>query len=118
MNREDFDRISEDAKRKIQAARYRVASAAKKSIEWATENPELAISIITATTFFANKAWKISRDVVETHHQNSKIYDHSLGMYWELRHPLTTNERIIIERRRKNGEPYGEILRDMRLLKH
>ncbi len=118
MKKEDIDRISEDAKRKIQTIRCRVASAAKKSIEWGTENPELAMSIITAATVVINKTIRISRDVAETHHQNSRIYDHSLGMYWKLKHPLTTNERIIIERRRKNGEPYGEILKDMRLLKH
>ena len=118
MNKEDFDRICETTKRNILAARDQAVSATKKAIDWATENPELAMSIIGATTFFANKAWKIGNAVAETRHQNSTIYDHSLGMYWELKHPLTTNERVVIERRRKAGETYGQILKDMRLLKH
>lgn len=117
MNKEDFDRICETTKNNILNVCDRATSAAKKTIEWATENPELATSIIGATVFFANKAWKIWTAVVETHRQTSTIYDHSLGMYWELKHPLTTNERVIIERRRKAGESYGQILRDMRLLK-
>lgn len=117
MNNYEFDQLRINAKRKIIAVRDEIAAVTRRTVEWATENPDLAISAIGATVFFANKAWKIGNAVCETHRQNSKIYDHSLGMYWELRHPLTTNERIAIERRRKSGESYGQILSDMRLLK-
>ncbi|MBQ9003744.1 MAG: hypothetical protein IJ087_18010 [Eggerthellaceae bacterium] len=117
MNNYEFDQLRINAKRKVIAVRDEIAAVTRRTVEWATENPDLAMSVIGATIFFTNKAWKIGNAVADTRHQNSKIYDHSLGMYWELRHPLTTNERIAIERRRKSGESYGQILSDMRLLK-
>lgn len=113
----DFEEFCTTAKMKVLYARDKVASATKRAVKWGSENPELAITIIGSLAALTNKVWKVGTAMAETRHQNSTIYDHSLGMYWELKHPLTANERIIIERRRKNGEKYGQILSDMRLLK-
>lgn len=117
MNKEDFDRLYQTAKRKTRNACSKVAFAAKKTVKWASENPDLAMSVIGASLFFTQKAWRIGETVMDNRHQNSRIYDHSLGMYWDLKHPLTANERVTIERRRKSGENYGQILSDMKLLK-
>ena len=45
------------------------------------------------------------------------IYDPSLGFYWETKRNLTNNQKLMIENRHRMGEPYGEILRDMKLLR-
>lgn len=45
------------------------------------------------------------------------IYDRSLGCYYELKHQPKPSEYLEIDRRRRNGEPLGRILQDMRLLK-
>ena len=45
------------------------------------------------------------------------VYDPSLGFWWETKRTLTNNQKLAIEQRHKMGEPYGQILRDMHLLK-
>ncbi len=45
------------------------------------------------------------------------IYDPSMFDSWELRKPLTNNQKLVIEQRRRNGEPLGKILKDMKVLK-
>lgn len=49
--------------------------------------------------------------------REKQIYDPSMGFYWETKRPLTNNQKLMIEQRHRNGEPYGKILRDMRLLR-
>lgn len=46
-----------------------------------------------------------------------RVYDTSLGHYWELRRKLTNNEWLQIEIRRQNGERLANILADMHVLK-
>lgn len=45
------------------------------------------------------------------------FYDHSAGCYWETKRSLTTSEMLDVERRKKNGETYGEIFKSMGVLK-
>lgn len=45
------------------------------------------------------------------------IYDPSMGFYWETKRNLTNNQKLMIEARHRNGEAYGEILKDMKLLR-
>lgn len=51
------------------------------------------------------------------HLKDYRIYDRSNGFYWETRRKLTNNQKMIIEQRHLTGEPYGQILSDMKLLK-
>lgn len=44
-------------------------------------------------------------------------YDPSTGLRWRLRHNLSNRENAELTRRKANGEPVDEILRDMRVLK-
>lgn len=44
-------------------------------------------------------------------------YDRSLGHYWRLKRPLSNNEWLEIDRRKKEGERLSDILDDMRVLK-
>lgn len=43
-------------------------------------------------------------------------YDPRTGEHWYTRKPLTTNQRLNLERRYNNGESKGEILRSMHML--
>lgn len=60
-----------------------------------------------------------------THHktaQQKKVkdyycYDPSLGHYWSLNRELSNQEWLEIDRRRKKGERYADILASMRVLK-
>lgn len=45
------------------------------------------------------------------------MYDPSMGDWWDLKKPLTNNERLEMEARVANGELRGEVLRDMGKLK-
>lgn len=46
-----------------------------------------------------------------------RVYDTSLGHYWELRKKLSNSQWLEIERRRGAGESLGDILYDMKVLK-
>lgn len=46
-----------------------------------------------------------------------RIYDTSLGHYWELRKKLNNDQWLEIERRRSAGEKLGDILDSMNVLK-
>ena len=43
-------------------------------------------------------------------------YDPRTGEHWYTKRPLTTNQRLNLERRYNNGESKGEILRSMHML--
>lgn len=45
------------------------------------------------------------------------IYDRSAGHYYELRRKPKQSEWRIIDHRREEGDSYGDILEDLRLLK-
>ena len=49
--------------------------------------------------------------------QEVHIYDHSLGMHYTLKRPMSGTEQIEFSQRKKRGELTGDILRDMKLLK-
>ena len=49
--------------------------------------------------------------------RDRQVYDPSMGFYWETKRKLTNNQKLLIEQRHRNGEPYGKILKEMNLLK-
>lgn len=85
------------------------------------EHPEEAVGIAGFIAGFLAVVIRKSDKYMDIYRANrlreSTIYDRSLGMYWETKRPLTTNQRLIIESRHKAGESYGSILSDMKLLK-
>lgn len=46
-----------------------------------------------------------------------RVYDTSLGHYWELRRKLTNREWVVVETRRARGERLATILSEMNVLK-
>ena len=49
--------------------------------------------------------------------KDRRMYDNRLGHYWELNRKLSNNEWLEIEERKQQGEPVGDILRRMGVLK-
>ena len=115
------DTLVDDIRNRINGFRTRIRETFFAVVEFAAENPQAAmaiggtltsISVITIKTI--GKQLDIRR---ENRLRNSMIYDRSLGMYWETKKPLTTNQRLTIESRHNAGESYGAILNDMKVLK-
>lgn len=69
---------------------------------------------VTKVTTKALNAYSVNREIS---FKERTIYDRSLGRYVELRRPLTSNEALIIEERRMDGEKLHQILDDLGLLK-
>ena len=63
------------------------------------------------------KSIKPTQAELDRRWQEVHVYDHSLGMHYTLKRPMTGNEQIEFSQRKKRGELTGDILRDMNLLK-
>lgn len=66
---------------------------------------------------------KVSKGMIRNHNLNKEqdlkelyCYDRSLGHYWKLRKPLSNNDWITINDRKKNGEALADILSSMNVL--
>lgn len=81
-----------------------------------TEALALATTLIGSAVGLARRADR-KKDLREQQRLREEyIYDRSLGSYWKTRRKLSNSEKLEIERRRRQGESLGEILRSMRLL--
>lgn len=93
----------------------------KEAAEKLWENREVAIPVaIAALTAVSSmiKGHNRRKELEEAEIRRERaFYDRSLGVYWETRRPLTTNEMLEVEERKKAGESIGAILDDMGLLK-
>ena len=49
--------------------------------------------------------------------REKRLYDPSLGGWWDLKKPMTNNQMLEVEARVNNGENRGDVLRKMGLLK-
>lgn len=54
---------------------------------------------------------------IELRNKDLRLYDTSLGHYWELKRKLNNSDWVTINRRRNLGESLGDILEEMRVLK-
>lgn len=54
---------------------------------------------------------------LEQRNKDRRVYDTSLGHYWELKRKLTNNDWVAINRRRNRGESLGDILDSLKVLK-
>ena len=66
---------------------------------------------------------KVSKGMIRNHNLSKEqdlkelyCYDRSLGHYWKLRKPLSNNDWITINDRKKNGETLADILSSMNVL--
>ena len=88
----------------------------EKAWEVITDHTELFLGLLPAVAFMARRAAKRSDERRETYHREKEVYDHSLGMYHELRRKMKPHEKLEFASRRKAGEPVVSILSNMRLL--
>lgn len=114
----DIDDFKREAKiRKIKA---KVEEIKNKAVDFVTDHPTeslaLATTLIGSAVGLARRADR-KKDIREQQRLREEyIYDRSLGSYWKTRRKLSNSEKLEIERRRRQGESLGEILRSMRLL--
>ena len=107
----------EEKKRKVIG---KISDTYQKAKGWVVEHPAESVTVVTsiigATSGLVKRADR-KRDIKEVQKLKEEyIYDRSIGTYWKTRRPRTSAENLEIERRRRSGEPMGQILRDMRLL--
>lgn len=98
----------------------RFKSKCKATVDWCKEHSKETIAIlvvgsgaISQTTKFINKQYTLNE---MKRLKERSIYDRSNGHYYYMRRTPTTNEWLEIERRKKNKEPIGLILKDMNLV--
>ena len=94
-------------------------------IGWIRENKDVLGYVVPPLTAGIVGGSKIISKAIANHtvtkelrDQERRIYDHSLGRYSYIKRPLRSDEALIIEERRNNGEKLNMILKDMGLLKH
>lgn len=94
---------------------------AQMTVDWCKRNKQ---AIIVFGPVIAGGLIEIIKISTKHHLVNEEkalkeryIYDRSGGHYWEIKRKPKRSEYLQIEQRRNNGESYGSILNDMRLLK-
>lgn len=109
-----FKKMKRKAKDKKEEIKYNWETKYKKPV---TDAAKLAgfVGFITALGFISGTPKRIQVKH-ETELKERYIYDRTLGMYWHLRRKLKPLEKIEIENRRANHEPYSQILSDMKLI--
>lgn len=85
------------------------------------ENKETVIAVgsvaVPAVVEVVKMASKRHARRADDKHRKTEMWDPVEGHWWKLRRELTSRELLEIEHRVKNGEPRGEVLADMGLLK-
>lgn len=108
-------------KLKLADLKWKVVNAANTVMTTAKNNKEIvavAIPIVAKIAYDVVKG--VSRNSQLNREQRLKdnyIWDPRLGMYFECKHKLTTNQRLEFANRRDRGESVGNILRSMKVLK-
>ncbi len=109
--------FKDKVKEKSEGAKMKVYG----GIEWCKQNKE---SIAVFGPVVVGGFLEMFKILVKSHTVKEEktlkdryVYDHSLGHYYELKRRPKNSEWVQIDQRKKNGESYGQILNDMRLLK-
>ena len=95
----------------------------EKAKQWFSEDPRRMLAVGSIFVVVAKKAKDViiaikpTQAELDRKWQETHVYDHSLGMHYTLKRPMTGNEQIEFSQRKKRGELTGDILRDMNLLK-
>ena len=77
----------------------------------------LALVAIGTGRAIVKSAKRHSKVQEELKTKDLRVYDTSLGHYWELRRKLSNREWVEIESRRMNGERLANILSEMNVLR-
>ena len=92
----------------------------QQALEWVDKHRWLVTAtfgVASAALYLAAKKSGKINIMLEEKLKDTRVYDASLGHYWELKRKLRNSEWCEVERRLANGEKYGEILSSMGVLK-
>ena len=102
----------------------KIKEATNKAKTWVVEHKDQIIRCtvggIILTIAVADRlipAVRAHNDAKKEREIENSVYDHSLGCRWLLKRPMRSEEQIIFEKRKQDGENTGEILRSMKILK-
>lgn len=85
--------------------------------KFACDNWEKLVCIAPGVFYLVRRIGKGIDGRREDHHRNYQVYDHSLGMWHDLKRAMTAKQKKEFAERRKRGESVLEILSSMGLLK-
>lgn len=104
--------------------KQKVKEGLRATCDWIRENRDVIILVTPAIITVVGGATKVGSKMLANHRVNKEIdfkrrtiYDHSLGRYIELKRPLTSDQALVIEQRRADGEKLHVILDSMGLIK-
>ena len=104
----------DERQKKIEAAKKKVADWWDKNKVYVAVAAPIA-GKIAVETIKVVKRHHVAK--IELRNKDLRLYDTSLGHYWELRRKLDNRDWVTINRRREMGESLGNILDEMRVLK-
>lgn len=106
---------------KKQERRQKWQARKQKVLRWWDDNKQyvivvgpVALGIIGKTIHVVGKNINLR---LEERNKDLRLYDTSLGHYWELKRKLRNRDWLTINRRRDEGESLGDILDEMHVLK-
>lgn len=112
--------MKEKFKTKLDDLKYKIKAQYYKTRDWVINNRELVVQylpvIIAAIGVLDKRIVKIIKTRRENNLHDRYIYDHSTGFYWYCKRKLRKRDMLEIEKRRKRGEKYGEILQSLGLI--
>ena len=107
-------------KDRIKLLWLKAKAAASKTTSWVKEHPYETIGLATAGAAIIKETTKLGSKIAQHHEEKdreNRIWDPSLGDWWELRRQLKPVEKLELEQRLARGETRGNILRSMGLLR-
>ena len=94
-----------------------VRSIPQKAKDIWDKDKELVLFLAPGVVYVVRRLAKMTDGRKEDFHRNCQIFDHSLGMWHDLRRPMTAKEKELFAKRKKAGESTLSILTSMGLLK-
>lgn len=94
-----------------------VKSIPRKAKEIWDKDKELVLFLSPGVIYLVRRLAKFNDGRKEDHHRNCQIFDHSLGMWHDLRRPMSAKEKELFAKRKKAGESTLSILTSMGLLR-
>ena len=98
----------------------KASNAYQKTKAFCINNREIvipvAITLSTGLVKISKMAVKSKNLKKEEQLKEEYCYDRSLGHYWKLRRPLTNDEWLEIDQRKRDGERLSDILAELKVL--
>ena len=117
----DNDMIDIGKELKKQKRKQKWEARKKKALDWWEDNKMTILTVGPLAIGLATKGIQIvGKNInlrLEQRNKDLRLYDTSLGHYWELRRKLNNADWVQINRRRDRGESLGNILDEMKVLK-